>query len=178
MKPADVEVWVNTAAGMRWYKALDVRGQEVSKVVQGGRTFTLTILERQLNQEIVDPSVDMFRDGTFVLRKPSENTDTEEVRSPNSFTHEEIDELVREIVHGDIGPAAIVADITSVVALDRVYEALVVEGADKAVTDVVKQRKAELSPEPEAKPQSEPVYTVPDDELESLPETTLAPSEA
>ncbi len=143
---AKVEVWKNTAAGMRWYVAFDLQGRETTKTVPGGRTFTLSTFERQINQErAVSPEVDLFRNGTFVLAKPSEDTVLEEVQTPNSMTDSEIDELVREIVFGDLKVADAIEKINSSVTLSRLYEALVLEEkSPKNVISTVKKKMDSL----------------------------------
>lgn len=142
-----VEVWRNTSRGMRWYIAFDLQGRETTKTVPGNRTFTITTFERQINQErAADPEQDLFRNGTFVLQKPSTETNEKEIESPDSLTDHEVDEMVREIVHGDLRVSDAIADITSLVTLTRIYEVLMAEDATKRTIDTVKRRIKELNP--------------------------------
>lgn len=143
-----VEVWKNTAAGMRWYIAFDLQGRESSKTVPGGRTFTLSTFERQINQErTADPSQDLFRNGTFTLAKPSEDTVNDEIASPNALTDQEIEEIVREVVFGDKTITEVIKTIDSTLTLHRLWEAFVLEEkTPDRVTKAIKRKKDSLEP--------------------------------
>lgn len=143
-----VEVWRNTAAGTRWFRAFDVRGAETTKLVQGNRTFTLTTMERQLNQDrVASPEQDLFRNGTFVLSKASEQTILDEVESPNSKTDAEIDEIVRELIHGEgFTLAQALEGIDSLNTVQRIMEGLILEDASVSMVDDIKARMRELDP--------------------------------
>jgi hypothetical protein len=138
-----VEVWKNTATGTRWYISFDLQGRETTKTVQGGRTFTLSTFERQINQErAVSSKMDLFRNGTFVLAKGSEDTEVAEIESPNSLTDAEIAELVQEVVYGDLKVEDAIANIESPVTLGRVWEALVLdEKSPKKAINAVKKKQ-------------------------------------
>lgn len=144
---AKVEVWRNTAAGMRWYIVFDLQGRETSKTVPGGKTFTVTTFERQINQErAASPEQDLFRNGTFVLAKASDDTDESEFASPNARTDAEIEAMVNEVVYGELDVKAAIGDIDSIVTLGRILEALVIEDAKKSVIDQVKKKMKDLDP--------------------------------
>lgn len=137
-----VELWKNTASGMRWYVAFDLQGRQATKTVQGGRTFTLSTFERQINQEqAADPEQDLFRNGTFVLAKPSDETDEAEIFSPNALTDAEVESIVQDVVHGDLKIGEVIEDIDSGVTLHRLWEALVLEDAPSSVIKTVKKKK-------------------------------------
>lgn len=155
------EVWQNTAVGNRWFKCLDLQGREISKVVQGGRTFTITTFERQLNQQVAaSPQQDLFRNGTFVLKKPAKDTVQDEVLSPNSMTDTEIASTVNELMYGDWGPDNVLQHIDSKVTLNRILEQLVLEDASKSLIDFVKEKM--VGEAPKAVEPSKPVVTQPD----------------
>jgi hypothetical protein len=125
---SQLELWKNTAAGMRWYISVDIRGQQKGKTVQGGRTFTLSTFERQINQELAaSPQQDLFRNGTFVLARSSDDTNEEEVQSPNALTDQEIETIVQDVVFGDLKIDDVIAEIDSGVTLFRLYEAFTLE---------------------------------------------------
>lgn len=169
---ADTEIWLNTAAGMRWFKALDLYGRETTKTVNGGKTFTLTVFERQLNQaNVASPELDLFRNGTFELRKKSENTNEEEVRGPDALTEVEITGLVMELIHGQDTPKQALAGVSSEVTLNRVIEALVLEDADASLIAQVKELKAGEPKAATTSERPEPVMTKPDptgDEFDAI----------
>ena len=136
-----VELWKNTANGMRWYIEFDVRGAETTKTVTGGRTFTISTLARQVNQErAASPDMDLFRNGTFLLVKESDETNRDEIESPESITDEQIETMVNEVMAKNLTIEEAIKGIESVVTLQRIYEQLVVEDASKAAIDTVKAK--------------------------------------
>jgi len=142
-EPRDkVEIWKNSSAGMRWYKVLDRLGQQVGKTVQGGRTFTLTPFDRQLNQdEAASPEQDLFRNGQFVLIKAAQDTNMAEIESSDSFTDSELTALVHEILAKDKTIEAAIHFIESPVTLTRLMEELVIEDAPASAIAIVKAKK-------------------------------------
>lgn len=140
MVQLDREVWKNTSAGMRHYITLDPIGNQTSRVVQAGRTFTITPLERQLNQEAVwDSSADLFRNGTFIMLKGTEDTNSDEVESPNSVSDSEIEEAVHEALGGDSVPIeAMLEKVSSVQTAQRVLEELVIQDAPASLVELAK----------------------------------------
>lgn len=142
-----LEVWRNTAAGFRWYQSYDLQGRPTSKTVAGGRTFTITAFERQINQEAAaEPEMDLFRNGTFVIVKPAEDTIMDEIASPESMTDEELVAGVRAVLYEDGDIKTWLEGVTSVITLQRVLEQLVAEDAPKKTIDHVKERIAESQP--------------------------------
>ena len=170
---SDVEVWLNTASGARWFRAMDLHGREKTKLVQAGRTFTLTTFERQLNQEnVASPEQDLFRNGTFTLKKPSDETVVEEIRSPNAMTNAEVNEMVTELIHGSRTPEEILKFVNSPVTLGRILEVLVVEDAPSKVIKVVKDMGA-ATPKMEptrTRVEAEPVMTKPEADEPVVPD--------
>lgn len=143
----ELEVWQNVTPGAKWYVCYDRQGREITKVVGGGKTFVISVFERQINQDMASsPEADLFRNGTFVLKKESEETDPAEIESPDSLTDSEVEAIAREITHGDLTAADAIRKINSVLTLGRIYEALVMEDAPKSAIDTVKAKIAELDP--------------------------------
>lgn len=147
MADPKIETWKNTSQGLKWYRCFDIQGRETTKTVKGGGTFTLTTQERQLNQEIAVPSLDLFRNGTFVLRKESEQTNPDEISSPDSLTDAQIESIYREVTHGDEKLADYLQSIHSLVTLQRMLEIFIAE-EDTKETDVkaIKARMLDLNP--------------------------------
>lgn len=174
----NVEVWKNTAAGMRWVKVLDRQGREIGKTIPGGRTFTITTFDRQVNQDAsAATSLDLFRNGTFVLIKGAEETNPDEVESSNSLTDAELATMVHEILAKNVTAKNAIRDIESPVTLMRLLEALVLEDAPKSAVEAVKAKKNAVEPgaavereiveppKPKAKPKERTVAkTTPDEE--------------
>lgn len=141
------EVWKNTAAGMRWMKVIDRQGRETGKTVMGGRTFTITTFDRQVNQDTAaEPELDHFRNGTFVLVKESVDTNQDEVASSDSLTDAELATTVHEILAKNVTAEQAIFKISSPVTLGRLLEALVVEDAPKSAIDTVKAKKQGIEP--------------------------------
>jgi hypothetical protein len=144
---ADIEVWKNTAVGMRWYICYNPMGAEDSKTVNGGRTFTLTTLERQVNQaRSAGGGQDLFRNGTFILVRSSDSTDLQEFESRDAFTDDEIEVLVNEILGSPEEIDVLIEPLTSPVTLGRLYEEMVLVDAPSDLIAVVKDRKKQFEP--------------------------------
>ena len=142
-----VEVWKNTAAGMRWITVLDRQGREVGKTVQGGRTFTISTFDRQVNQDAAaEPDLDLFRNGTFVLVKESSETNRDEIESSESLTDAELSTMVHEILAKNMTADEAIRKISSPVTLGRVLEWLIVEDAPKSAIDAVREKKNQVEP--------------------------------
>lgn len=137
--PKNVEVWKNTANGTRWYTAFDVQGREISKLVNGGRTFTLTTFERQINQEKAAlPELDLFRNGTFSIVKKSEDTRDEEISSKDSRTDQELMEMAMDMIADPKTAGEKLAELSSPQTIHRLLEQLVVEDAPATLIEKTK----------------------------------------
>jgi hypothetical protein len=90
--------------------------------------------------------LDMFRNGRLVLVQPAEDTDLEEIKSVNSLTQAEIDNIVLQTKGNAKVIKGFVERVQSLVALDRIEEALVEEELTQAV-EVVKERRRALNPD-------------------------------
>lgn len=145
-----VEIWKNVAAGMRYYRSLDAMGRETTSLVQAGRTFSLTPLERQLNQEMAaSKQLDMFLNGTFLLVQASDDTNMDEIQSPNSITDREIVTVVQETKGGDLRPLKkLMKLVDSYHTAQRILEELVVEDAPQSAVSLAKQKVEELTEKP------------------------------
>lgn len=161
MAQLDREVWKNVSAGLRHYITLDPIGNQTSATVQPGRTFTLTPLERQLNQQAVwDPSADLFRNGTFVLLKATDDTIKDEIRSPNSLADSEIEEAVHEALGGETALLEeMLADVSSVDTAQRILEELVIQDGPKSLVDLAKETVDKFTERPVG-PDGEPMNIV------------------
>ena len=148
--PVTKEIWKNVSAGLRHYIALDVIGNQTSKTVKAGRTFTITQMERRLNQEAVyDAKVDPFRDGTYLIVKDTEDTVTDEIESPNSVTDGEIEAAVRESIGGDTVPIeAMLSRVGGINTAQRIYEEAVAMDAPASVVEMAKTKVESLEERP------------------------------
>lgn len=136
-----LEVWKNTTAGLRWCEVTDRQGRQQSRLVKGGRTFTITPFERQLNQDAAaDAGLDHFRNGTFVLVKAAKDTDMSEIASPDSLTDSEVLGIVHDLMAKTRTVGNALKGIKSPVALQRIYERAVVEDISKSQIDEIKGR--------------------------------------
>ncbi len=137
--PDKVEVWKNVAKGMRWYTRFDIAGRETDGKVNGGRTFTLTPFERQINQEKAATSdLDLFRNGNFVLVRKASDTNEEEIRSSSSLTQTEIEALVLEVMAEPEQLDGVLAEIgPSAITLDRFKEFAVAHGLPSELVEKI-----------------------------------------
>lgn len=136
MAPKELEVWKNVAKGMRWYTRFNAQGLESDHRVMGGRTFTLTPFERQINQEkAATPELDHFRNGTFVLVRASEGTNQDEILSPSSKSASELEEMVQRVLAEPEEIDLILKELTSPVSIDRLLEFLVAYDAPQEAID-------------------------------------------
>ena len=139
-KVAQRELWKNVSPGLRYYLRLDPIGQQTHGLVQAGKTFTISDIERQLNQEIAhNAEADLFRNGTFVLVKPTKNTIEDEVESVNSLSDQEIELAVAEMLGDDDIPLDLMMEtVTSAVTAERILEELVMQDAPQSWVDRAK----------------------------------------
>lgn len=150
MAEFEKEVWKNVAAGPRHYICFTAIGEQTSRVVQAGRTFTVSQTERRLNQEAVyDAKVDPFRDGTFIIVRETEDSVADEFESVDSITDKEIEEAVQEAIAGD--PERIermIHAISGINTANRILEEVVIGDAPSSIVDLAKERVDELTDKP------------------------------
>lgn len=138
--PETVEVWKNSANGPRWFTKFDVQGRESDKVIPGGRTFSLTTFERQVTQEkAASADLDLFRNGTFILVKPANDTNEQEFESTQSVTDSQLTELALEIKAEPDKLEQVLEGFTSPITIYRFMEQLVAEDAPDRVIKKVKE---------------------------------------
>lgn len=140
-KVAQRELWKNVSSGLRYFIKLDPIGNQTHGLVQAGKTFTISDIERQLNQETAhDATADLFRNGTFVLVKPTKNTVEDEVESVNSLTDDGIELAVSEMLGDDSVPLELMMEtVTSAVTAERILEELVSQDAPQSWVDKSKE---------------------------------------
>lgn len=170
------EVWKNVTPGLRYYIALDAIGNQTSKTVEAGRTFTISPLERQINQQAAyDPKVDLFRNGGFVLIQGTEDTNEDEIESPNSVSDAEIEEAVHEALAKNSVPVELMlAKTSSVTTAQRILEELVLQDAPASLVQLAKQVVDEHTDRPIG-PDGEPMQIV---ERETVMSQEVAGDEA
>lgn len=138
----NLEVWKNTAAGLRWFKKHDRVGKESSGLVRGGRTFTITPFDRQVNQDMAaTPEQDLFRNGTFYMVKAAEDTNVDEIQSPDALTEGEVLALSLDIMGSPERVDYFLKEVRSPIALGRVLEQLVVDDAPKEAVQYVRDKR-------------------------------------
>lgn len=137
--PQTIEVWKNVTKGMRWFTRFNVQGAETDGRVQGGRTFTLTPFERQVNQEkAATNELDLFRNGTFILVRGAKDTVDEEISSPSSLTQSELSDLAVQVLAEPDDLDGILAQIgKSIPTLDRFKEFLIAHEAPATAIEKV-----------------------------------------
>ena len=148
--PQDREIWKNVTPGLRYYIEMDPLGRQTHGLVQAGRTFTITPLERQINQQAAaSPEMDMFRNGTFVLVQPTDDTIEDEVMSPNAISDGEIEVAVHEALAGDEEAIQEILDrVSSSVTAQRVLEELVVQDGPTSLVEAAKAKVDEYTERP------------------------------
>lgn len=157
-----VETWRNTQPGLRWYIAFDLQGRETTKTVAGHRTFTLTTFERQINQErAATPEQDLFRNGGFVLVRPSAETKEDELGSPNAVTDAAIEDAVMQVIGGSKTIEEVMEGVDSAFTMNRYLDQLVAEDAPTGAIEYVKGLLADKEPQPNFR---KPVVTKPEEQ--------------
>jgi hypothetical protein len=174
-KIVERELWKNVSPGLRYYIVLDAIGNQTFGLAQPGRTFTITPLERQLSQQAAhDSKADLFRNGTFVLIKDTEDTVVEEITSPDSVTDGEIETAVAEALAGDTVPIeAMIERTSSVVTGQRILEELVLQDAAQSLVNAAKAKIESVTDRPVG-PDGEPMKVV---ERESVPSPDAEPAD-
>lgn len=139
--PQNIEVWKNVTKGMRWFTRFNMQGVETDGRVQGGRTFTLTPFERQVNQEkAANNELDLFRNGTFIMVRGANDTIEEEIRSSSSLTQSELSDLAVQVLAEPDDLEGILADIgPSIPTLDRFKEFLIAHEAPAGAIEKVEK---------------------------------------
>lgn len=144
------EIWRNVTQGLRYYIALDPIGNQTHKSVQPGRTFTISPMERRLNQEAAwAEKADMFKNGTFVLEQESPETLSEEVESANALTDKQIEEAVALAGKGKTEAIeTILTDLDSLVTAERILDELVSQDARQSLINAAKNKVEILTERP------------------------------
>jgi hypothetical protein len=143
----ELEMWRNTALGRRWYIDFDVQGREITKVVPGQRSFTLSTFARRVNQERVpDATADLFRNGNFVLVRATSETDMDEIDSKESRTDGELEVLSHEVLSGHVDVKTVLSELNSVTTITRLYEQFVLDDHASSVLSAIKAKLDDLGP--------------------------------
>jgi len=129
-------------------------GRESDKLIRGEKTFTITSSERQMNQwAAATPEQDMFRNGMFVLVKPTADTNMEEISSADSWTDDEIEDFVMQTIGsieaGDdvsVEFGKIVGSLSSVVTLNRFKEEAAAQDLDPKLRDEIAAKIKAVDP--------------------------------
>lgn len=117
---SDVETWRNCTPGIAYITRIGDYGKQVTDLIYGGRTFSLTPAERRLNQRgYATSELDLFTNGTFQpVNLLDGEPDTEQLRdNPNTLSDEDIQNLLK--LRGEAF-AQRLQQITSETALARV----------------------------------------------------------
>lgn len=95
---SELEMWENPGNSRVVVAKLDARGQRRSEMVNGGRKFHITPLERRMNQEMAyNETLDVFKNGTLRPVRLIEGTeDANEIASnPNHLSDSDMVELLK-----------------------------------------------------------------------------------
>ena len=138
------EIWMSRAAAIRWYTCFNPQGGEKTAIVQAGKTFMVTPLERQMNQDAVHAKeADPFTNGTFTLVTSTEDTQMDEIRSLNSVPDQEIVDAVKAAKEGNPNKIQnFIDEVDSHMTMGRIYEMLLVENAPQ---DLVARTQARMA---------------------------------
>lgn len=144
------ELWKNVAPGLRYYITIDALGNKSHNVVQPGRTFSISPTERRLNQDAAyETKADLFRNGTFVMLKETDDTVTDEIESPNSISDGEIETAAAEALGGDTVPyEAMLARTSSAVTAQRILEEAVLQDLPTSLVQAAKDKVEEFAERP------------------------------
>lgn len=149
----ELETWQNMGKGPVGLVKLDARGLEDHLVVEGGKTFTLTKQERQINQDrCVASENDFFTNGRLahVRLIDGDEESMAMANNPNSVSESDLQALFGE--HWKTFEKKVSA-IANVITLQRLQEiADTKDDATAKQVNVIKARLRELDPtaDPEA----------------------------
>jgi hypothetical protein len=146
------ETWKNATNGNVGITKFDVKGNEVGTVVRPGKTVTLTVDERRLNQDYARSTAsDLFSNGTLSpirLIDDPEIVDSAEYKAiednPNFISETEMAELfnVKRIDHFKKR----LEGIENVTVLSRIRQMASAQDAKVSQIDAIEARLAELRP--------------------------------
>lgn len=140
------ETWANIGKGDVFVLTFDHAGRLKSVPIRAGQKLTLTVKERQLNQERAFSSdVDMFSNGRLSpVRLVDSADDYEEIASnPNHLSESDMVDVLK--LKGKAFSERL-DDITNVIALERMYELAGDESANVSMTQfrALEKRLAEV----------------------------------
>lgn len=125
-----LEAWRYTGAGRQWIiKYTGKYGEERWDGIYGGAIFHVSPAERHRNSEKVkDPANDPFRNGTFVPVTLTEHTPAEDraaiEANPELLADDKMMALLKAGgVKGDLALAEVLAKISNMITLGRIFEA-------------------------------------------------------
>jgi hypothetical protein len=116
------ETWTNIGKGDIFILTYDHAGRLRSVPVRAGQSITLSITERQLNQDrAISSDVDFFKNGRLApLRLIDSADDYEELaNNPNHITENDMKDILK--LKGKTFTSRL-DDISNVIALERMYE--------------------------------------------------------
>ena len=134
MIESDKETWENIGKGDIFVLTFDHTGRLKSVPVRAGSKITMSIEERQLNQErAFSPDVDMFTNGRLSpIRLVDTADDYEEIaNNPNHISESDMVDILKlkgKAFNERIG------EITNAVALERMFELASDESANVSMT--------------------------------------------
>jgi len=128
------ETWANPGKGDVFVLTFDHTGKLKSVPIRAGQKLTLTVKERQLNQErAFSGEVDMFTNGRLSpVRLVDSADDYEEIASnPNHLSEGDMVDILK--LKGKAFSERL-EDITNVIALERMYDLASDESASVSMT--------------------------------------------
>lgn len=134
MESEDQETWTNIGKGDVFVLTFDHSGRLKSVPVRAGQRITMTVRERQLNQErAYTQDVDMFSNGRLApVRLVDTADDYEEIASnPNHLSEDDMLDVLK--LKGKAFTDRL-NDITNVIALERMHELASDEKASVSMT--------------------------------------------
>lgn len=146
------ETWKNATRGNVGVMKFDVKGNEVGTVVRAGKTVTLSVDERRLNQDKArSKKSDLFTNGTLEpvrLIDDPELTESAEykeiVDNPNFISESEMREIFSAKRIDTFRNR--LAEIENINVLSRIRQMADAEDAKVSQIDAIEERLAELRP--------------------------------
>ena len=146
------ETWKNATLGSIGILKLDVRGIEQGTVVRAGKTVSLTVDERRLNQDhAASKAKDLFSNGALTPirliddEQMAESAEYKEIEdNPNFISEDEMRALFTS-KRIDVFRKKL-ADIENINVLNRIAELAASEDAKVSQVEAIEKRLAELRP--------------------------------
>lgn len=138
------EIWKNAGESRIVLQRYGTNNERRHEMIGGGRTFTISTAERQLNQNLAaGPELDVFMNGMLIPVQLPADIDEDVANNPNHLRDEQLPALFR-LQWRAFGKR--IDQISNTAVLERLLEIAPERDATVRQTEVIKTRIAALAP--------------------------------